>query len=45
MEARQFPVDVVEYLRLHHVVTLKTWSFTGMPHADTVIFVNDEWRI
>jgi len=45
VEAKQFPVDVVEYLRLHHVVTLGTSSFTGMPHADTVIFVNDEWRL
>jgi len=45
VDIRQFPDDVVEYLRLHHVVTLGTSSFTGMPHADTVVFVNDEWRI
>lgn len=45
MEPRQFPVDVVEYLSLHHIVTLGTSSFTGMPHADTVIFANDEWRM
>jgi len=45
MEAKAFPVDVVEYLRLHHVVTLGTSSFTGMPHADTVVFTNDEWRL
>ena len=45
VEAKPFPVDVVEYLRLHHVVTLGTSSFTGMPHADTVIFLNDEWRL
>ena len=45
METKQFPVDVVEYLKLHHVVTLGTSSFTGMPHADTVIFTNDEWRL
>ena len=45
VETKQFPVDVVEYLRLHHVVTLGTSSFTGMPHADTVIFMNDEWRL
>ena len=45
VEFKRFPVDVVEYLRLHHVVTLGTSSFTGMPHADTVIFTNDDWRI
>jgi len=45
VEIKQFPVDVVEYLKLHHVVTLGTSSFTGMPHADTVVFVNDEWRL
>ncbi|SRR5579872_83547 len=45
METRKFPTDVVEYLHLHHVVTLGTSSFTGMPHADTVIFANDEWRL
>src|SRR5262245_6969994 len=39
------PLDVVEYLRLHHVVTLSTSSFTGMPHADTVIYANDQRRI
>jgi nitroimidazol reductase NimA-like FMN-containing flavoprotein (pyridoxamine 5'-phosphate oxidase superfamily) len=40
-----FPTDVVEYLSLHHVVTLSTSSFTGMPHADTVVYVSDQWRI
>ena len=45
VEIKQFPVDVVEYLKLHHVVTLGTSSFTGMPHADTVIFTNDDWRM
>src|SRR5262245_16105987 len=39
------PVDVVEYLRLHHVITLGTSSFTGMPHADTVIYANDEQHV
>src|SRR5215510_7638419 len=42
---RLIPVEVVEYLRLHHVVTLSTSSFTGMPHADTVIYANDLRRI
>jgi len=45
METRKFPTDVVEYLRLHHVITLGTSSFTGMPHADTVIYANDDWRL
>ena len=45
METRKFPTDVVEYLQLHHVITLGTSSFTGMPHADTVIYANDEWRL
>jgi nitroimidazol reductase NimA-like FMN-containing flavoprotein (pyridoxamine 5'-phosphate oxidase superfamily) len=35
----------VDYLGLHHVVTLSTSSFTGMPHADTVVYVADQWRI
>lgn len=45
MEPQAFPEDVGEYLRLHHVVTLGTSSFTGMPHADTVVFTNDDWRM
>ena len=45
METRKFPDDVAEYLRLHHVITLGTSSFTGMPHADTVVYANDEWRL
>jgi nitroimidazol reductase NimA-like FMN-containing flavoprotein (pyridoxamine 5'-phosphate oxidase superfamily) len=40
-----FPTDVVDYLGLHHIVTLSTSSFTGMPHADTVAYVADQWRI
>jgi uncharacterized protein YhbP (UPF0306 family) len=38
---RFIPGEVVEYLRHHHVITLSTSSFTGIPHADTVIYVND----
>lgn len=38
---RFIPGEVVEYLRHHHVITLSTASFTGIPHADTVIYVND----
>ncbi|MGH3824889.1 MAG: cyclic nucleotide-binding domain-containing protein [Pseudonocardiaceae bacterium] len=36
-----FPRDVVDYLRLHHIITLSTASFTGMPHANTVAYAND----
>ncbi len=36
-----FPQDVVEYLRLHHIITLSTASFTGLPHANTVAYAND----
>lgn len=36
------PLGLVSYLRLHHVVTVSTSSFTGMPHADTVVYANDE---
>jgi nitroimidazol reductase NimA-like FMN-containing flavoprotein (pyridoxamine 5'-phosphate oxidase superfamily) len=36
-----FPQDVVEYLRLHHIITLSTSSFTGMPYANTVAYAND----
>ena len=35
------PAEVVEHLERHHVVTLSTSSFTGMPHADTVVYVSD----
>lgn len=33
--------EVIEHLRRHHVMTLATASFTGIPHADTVVYVND----
>jgi nitroimidazol reductase NimA-like FMN-containing flavoprotein (pyridoxamine 5'-phosphate oxidase superfamily) len=42
---RFIPGEVVEYLRHHHVITLSTSSFTGIPHADTVIYVNDSRAI
>src|SRR5277367_1602144 len=38
---KSIPDEVVEYLQRHHVVTLSTSSFTGMPHADTVVYLND----
>jgi hypothetical protein len=36
-----FPPDVMEYLQLHHIITLSTASFTVMPHANTVAYAND----
>jgi hypothetical protein len=39
------PVEVVEYLQLHHIVTISTSSFTGLPHADTVAYSNDSHRL
>ena len=35
------PVEVMEHLHRHHVITLSTTSFTGMPHADTVVYISD----
>jgi nitroimidazol reductase NimA-like FMN-containing flavoprotein (pyridoxamine 5'-phosphate oxidase superfamily) len=35
------PGEVVDHLERHHVITLSTSSFTGMPHADTVVYAND----
>jgi uncharacterized protein YhbP (UPF0306 family) len=39
--SRVIPDEVVTYLDLHHVITLSTSSFTGMPHADTVVYISD----
>jgi hypothetical protein len=39
------PNEVVDYLGLHHVITLGTSSFTGMPHADTVVYGSDATNI
>jgi uncharacterized protein YhbP (UPF0306 family) len=39
--AQGMPAEVIEHLVRHHVITLSTSSFTGMPHADTVVYVND----
>ena len=38
---RRIPPEVVEHLRRHHVITVSTSSFTGMPHADTVVYASD----
>jgi uncharacterized protein YhbP (UPF0306 family) len=35
------PGEVIEHLDRHHVITLSTSSFTGIPHADTVVYMND----
>ncbi len=39
------PEEVIEHLHRHHVVTLSTSSFTGMPHADTVVYTSDPHSI
>ncbi|HEX4579358.1 MAG TPA: cyclic nucleotide-binding domain-containing protein [Candidatus Dormibacteraeota bacterium] len=39
------PGEVLDYLRLHHIITVSTSSFTGMPHADTVVYANDSSSI
>jgi uncharacterized protein YhbP (UPF0306 family) len=43
--SKTIPIDVLEYLRLHHIITLGTTSFTGMPHAFTVAYANDQSAI
>lgn len=39
--AQAIPADLAGYLDQHHIITLSTASFTGMPHADTVVYVSD----
>lgn len=39
------PTEVIEHLQRHHVITLSTTSFTGMPHADTVVYASDSRTI
>jgi uncharacterized protein YhbP (UPF0306 family) len=39
------PPEVMEHLHRHHVITLSTTSFTGMPHADTVVYISDSRSI
>jgi hypothetical protein len=38
----EMPPEVLSYLDLHHVITLGTASFTGMPHAATIAYASDE---
>jgi hypothetical protein len=44
-QLKTIPAEVVDYLSLHHVITLGTGSFTGIPHADTVVYTNDDARL
>src|SRR5262245_62150981 len=37
----ELPSQVQDYLRRHNIVTLATASTAGVPHAATVIYVND----
>jgi hypothetical protein len=37
----KIPDQVLGYLRVHHVITIGTGSFTGMPHAATTAYVAD----
>jgi hypothetical protein len=40
--AVEIPKAVLDYLRVHHIITIGTASFTGMPHAATIAYVSDE---
>ncbi|MBV8385653.1 MAG: pyridoxamine 5'-phosphate oxidase family protein, partial [Acidimicrobiia bacterium] len=37
----EVPSEVLDYLELHHIITIATASFTGMPHAATIAYVSD----
>ena len=39
--AVEVPKQVLDYLQLHHIITIATASFTGMPHAATTAYVSD----
>lgn len=39
---KAIPSEVQDYLRRHHIITVSTSSFTGMPHADTVVYASDD---
>jgi nitroimidazol reductase NimA-like FMN-containing flavoprotein (pyridoxamine 5'-phosphate oxidase superfamily) len=45
IQQQGIPSEVVTYLGLHHIITLSTTSFTGMPHSSTVAFANDDHRL
>jgi Cyclic nucleotide-binding domain/Pyridoxamine 5'-phosphate oxidase len=40
-EAVEIPEQVLDYLTVHHIITIGTASFTGMPHAATVAYASD----
>ena len=40
-QAIQIPSQVLDYLRVHHIITVGTASFTGMPHAATIAYAAD----
>jgi len=37
----EIPQQVLDYLQLHHIITIATGSFTGMPHAATTAYASD----
>jgi nitroimidazol reductase NimA-like FMN-containing flavoprotein (pyridoxamine 5'-phosphate oxidase superfamily) len=39
------PLEVSDYLKLHHIITISTSSFTGLPHADTVAYSSDAHKM
>src|SRR5947208_4947838 len=39
--SNELPFQVQDYLRRHNILTLATASATGVPHATTVLYVND----
>jgi len=41
----KIPPEAHDYLSMHHIITLGTSSFTGMPHAATVAYANDNDRL
>jgi hypothetical protein len=41
LQAIEIPPTVQSYLDLHHIITIGTSSFTGMPHAATTAYVSN----
>ena len=39
-QAIEIPPQVVDYLKIHHVLNIGTSSFTGMPHAATTAYAS-----
>jgi uncharacterized protein YhbP (UPF0306 family) len=42
---RGMPAQVMEHLHQHHVITLATTSFTGIPHAGTAVYASDSTSV